>query len=464
MAGSPGPAVGGVPPAREPLRVRVLTEDGPEGPPTAQRVPPGTIGLRVTGLPRIPRALLSRTRPPSTPYGILRLAEEASALTFIGPAAALRSLPETWSRSSRSLVPLAGAAEQALDRFLSRAAQRWRLAHGRELVVGGEPRIMGVVNVTPDSFFDGGRLRTTDQAVAHARDLAEQGAALLDIGGESTRPGARPLPPSQELRRVLPVVERLARTTELLLSVDTRHAEVARRALRAGAHVVNDVGGFRDASLRRVVRREEAGAVLMHMRGIPRTMQRNLRYADLRGEVYAFLEDRTRTAVDEGIPPEALVVDPGLGFGKSFEGTLELLGHVGEFKSLGFPVLVGASRKGFLGALLGGAPPAERLEASVAAALLAVERGAALVRVHDVGPTARALRVLSALRGGSAGDGPSGDGGTGGSPAGTTGGRPPPGYGGASPPAGQRRRPGARVPAPGPRRRRAAHGAPPGHG
>jgi dihydropteroate synthase len=310
---------------------------------------------------------------------------------------------------------------------------------------------MGVVNVTPDSFFDGGRLRSPDEAAAYARSLASQGADLLDVGGESTRPGARPLSPSQELRRVLPVVERLARTSETLLSVDTRHAEVARQALRAGAHVVNDVGGFRDPALRRVVRREEAGAVVMHMRGTPRTMQRDVRYRDLRAEVYAFLEDRTRLAEDEGIPPEALVVDPGLGFGKSFSGTWELLGHVRELRALGYPVLVGASRKGFLGALLGGAPPAERLEVSVAAALLAVERGAAVVRVHDVGPTARALRVLRALRPGPAGAGPSGVCGSGAGSSGASKGPARAGSPARGPPSPRRPRPGRPGPGPGSR-------------
>ena len=420
MGGPPLPLVAGAASLRDPFRVRVLTEDGPERSGSGVRIPPGSVGLRVDGLPGRTRALLLRRRPPRSPPGLRRLPAGPSALVFLGPAEGLRSLPPDWSRISPSLVPLAARAERALDRFFTRSVQRWRLAHGRELTVGGEPRIMGVVNVTPDSFFDGGRLRTPDQAVRHARALAQQGAALLDVGGESTRPGARPLSVPQELRRVLPVVERLARTSELLLCVDTRHAEVARRAIRAGAHVVNDVGGLRDPALRRVVRREEAGVVVMHMRGTPRTMQRNVQYTDLRGEVYAFLEERTRTAMDEGIPPEAVVVDPGLGFGKSFQGTLELLGHVGEFRALGFPVLVGASRKGFLGALLGGALPGERLEASVAAALLAVERGASLVRVHDVGPTARALRVLSAVHGWSAAPGgPSGAPGVDAPPAGT---------------------------------------------
>ncbi len=455
MAASPRPAVGGGSPAPGPLRVRVLTWEGPPGTPVDRRLSPGELGLQLDRLPRGARASLGPGRPAPLPH-LRVLPRGARSLTLLGSAETLRSLPGAWERAPRPLALLAGPVGRALANFFSEAPRPWRLAHGRALTVGAVPRIMGVVNVTPDSFFDGGRLRSPDEAAAYARLLASQGADLLDVGGESTRPGARPLSPSQELRRVLPVVERLARTSETLLSVDTRHAEVARQALRAGAHVVNDVGGFRDPALRRVVRREEAGAVVMHMRGTPRTMQRDVRYRDLRAEVYAFLEDRTRLAEDEGIPPEALVVDPGLGFGKSFPGTWELLGHVREFRALGYPVLVGASRKGFLGALLGGAPPAERLEVSVAAALLAVERGAAVVRVHDVGPTARALRVLRALRPGPAGAGPSGVGGSGAGSSGASKGPARAGSPARGPPSPRRPRPGRPGPGPGSRSPREA--------
>ncbi len=257
---------------------------------------------------------------------------------------------------------------------------------------------MGVLNVTPDSFSDGGRFRDPGEAIQAGLRLVDEGADILDVGGESTRPGASPVPPGVELRRVLPVLEGLARRTESILSVDTRRPSVARAALRAGAHLINDVEGLRRADLRREVARAEAGAVIMHMRGRPATMQADTRYVDMMGEIYAFLDARLRRAEASGIPRERLIVDPGIGFGKSLAGNLEILRRVGEFRGLGVPVLVGASRKSFLGTLLKGAPVGERLEASVAAAVVAALRGAHIVRVHDVAPTVKALRLADALR------------------------------------------------------------------
>ena len=273
-----------------------------------------------------------------------------------------------------------------------------RLAHGRRLRLSGKTLVMGVVNVTPDSFFDGGRYASTDDAVRHGLRLVEEGADLLDIGGESTRPGSAPVPVREELRRVLPVLRSLRARSHVPLSVDTSKPEVAREALRNGAGLVNDVSGLGDRRMREVVRRAGAAAVVMHMRGRPRDMQADTRYDDLLAEVFAELAERTARAEREGIASDQLVVDPGVGFGKSFEGNLELLRRLGEFRSLGYPVMVGASRKSFLGALLGGAPPEHRGEASVTAAVLASLRGASIVRVHDVGPTKEALRVSDAFR------------------------------------------------------------------
>lgn len=296
------------------------------------------------------------------------------------------------------LAHLAEEIEGAVRNYTQRKPRRLRLAHGKELSVGGRTMVMGVVNVTPDSFSDGGRFLEPFAAIEQGRRLAEEGADLLDVGGESTRPGAKGVSLPTELRRVLPVIEGLRRVTDRPISVDTRKAEVARAALRAGADMVNDVEGFRKPALRREVARSEAAAVVMHMRGLPETMQASTAYEDLRGEVFRFLAERTEVAEAEGISRDRLVIDPGLGFGKSFEGNLDLLAHVGELRSLGYPVLVGASRKGFLGAVLGGAPVEERLDASVAAAVAAALRGAELVRAHDVAPTVRALRVADAIR------------------------------------------------------------------
>lgn len=257
---------------------------------------------------------------------------------------------------------------------------------------------MGVLNVTPDSFSDGGQYLEPRAAAAHALEMAAQGADLIDIGGESTRPGATPLDPEEEWRRVEPVLSALAGTLTVPLSIDTRHADVARRAIAHGADIVNDVGGLSDPEMRAVVRESGAAAVVMHMRGTPTTMQQDTQYADLRSEVFRALAEATDRAVADGIPAERLIVDPGLGFGKSPEQSLELLLHAGELRSLGFPVLVGASRKSFLGWAVGGAPAEARGEAGLAAAVLAGLQGVDLVRVHDVAPTVHALALLTRAR------------------------------------------------------------------
>jgi dihydropteroate synthase len=255
---------------------------------------------------------------------------------------------------------------------------------------------MGILNVTPDSFSDGGSFLEPRAAVAHAERLVAEGADLLDIGGESTRPGATPVSPEAEWRRVEPVLRSLTGRLPIPLSIDTRHSEVAGRAVDAGVDIVNDVEGLRSEAMRRVVARTGAATVIMHMRGTPATMQDDLTYANLRGEVVQWLTERTREARAAGIGPDRIVVDPGLGFGKSPEQSLELLAHAGELHGLGYPVLLGASRKSFLGWATHTTDPAARLEAGLAAAVIAAQAGVEIVRTHDVGPTVRALALVSA--------------------------------------------------------------------
>ena len=305
-----------------------------------------------------------------------------------------RLLPKL-KRQPFGLAELAGEVDRALRHYAAHGSRTVPLPH-RPLTLGDRPRVMGVVNVTPDSFSDGGRFLEPAAAVAAALRLAEEGATVVDVGGESTRPGATPVPPDDEWRRVGPVLEALRDRSPVPISVDTRHPEVAARALAAGADLVNDVEGLRSEEMRRVGARADAGAVVMHMRGTPTTMQAELAYGDLRAEVFRALADATDAAVAAGVAPERLLVDPGLGFGKSAEQSLELLAHAGEFRSLGYPVVVGASRKSFLGATTGAGTPTERLEAGLAAAVVAAERGVALVRTHDVGPTVRALALVAA--------------------------------------------------------------------
>jgi dihydropteroate synthase len=255
---------------------------------------------------------------------------------------------------------------------------------------------MGVVNVTPDSFSDGGLYLDAEAAVGHGLRLAGEGAAILDIGGESTRPGAEPVGAEVEMSRVVPVVERLA-GEGLRVSIDTSKLEVARAALDAGATIVNDVAAFRFApELAALVAERGADCVLMHMLGQPRTMQQDPRYEDVVSDVRAFLEARLAFAVAEGVPEERVWLDPGIGFGKSVEHNLELLRRLDEIVAIGRPVVIGTSRKSFLGKLTGGRPEAERLPGTIATNVLALERGASVFRVHDVGPVVDALAVAAA--------------------------------------------------------------------
>jgi dihydropteroate synthase len=259
--------------------------------------------------------------------------------------------------------------------------------------------IMGIVNVTPDSFADGGRYLHPAAAVRQARALAAEGADLLDVGAESTRPGSPGVPAGEERGRLLPVLERLLDDPPCPVSVDTSKPDVAEAALALGAHMVNDVTGLRDgAELARVCAAHGAGLVVMHMQGTPRTMQADPQYGDLLGEVRGGLETAVATAEAAGMAREALCVDPGIGFGKTVAHNLTLLKRLDAFRPIGRPILVGPSRKSFIGALLDRLPPAERLEGTLAACVMAVTAGAHIVRVHDVAAVRRAVRVAEAIR------------------------------------------------------------------
>jgi len=258
--------------------------------------------------------------------------------------------------------------------------------------------IMAIINVTPDSFFDGGHRYDAEKAVADGLAMAANGADLLDVGGESTRPGAEPVSEEQEVARVLPVVRSLRRETQTPISIDTYKSNVARAALDAGADIVNDVSALRfDPAMAPLVAAENVPVVLMHMQGTPRTMQNDPRYVDVVREVRDFLAAQMFEAMDAGIAQERIVLDPGIGFGKTLDHNLQLLRGLPALAALGRPLLVGVSRKGFIGRILN-LEVSDRLEGSLAAAAAAVLAGANIVRVHDVRETLRAVRVADAIR------------------------------------------------------------------
>lgn len=277
------------------------------------------------------------------------------------------------------------------------SSRDWFRAKGRTIQCHGRPLLMGIVNVTDDSFYDGGRYAQAERAVAHALDLVEQGADILDIGGESTRPGAIPISEQDELTRVLPVVEECARRVPVPISIDTTKSRVAQRALDSGASIINDVSALRqDPAMASVVARSEAAVVLMHMQGTPPTMQRDPHYSDVVREVYDFLGERMQVALSAGIHQTNVILDPGIGFGKLLSHNLDILARLSLLTTLNCPLLVGLSRKAFIGEIVGRSVE-HRAWGTAAAVAMAVDRGVHIVRVHDVAMMKDVVQMTAAL-------------------------------------------------------------------
>ncbi len=273
-----------------------------------------------------------------------------------------------------------------------------RIMHAGDAVLdfGEGPLVMGILNVTPDSFSDGGRYLDSGKAFEHGLELASEGADIIDVGAESTRPGSSPVEPAVQIRRIVPVVERLAGETSIVVSVDTSGAEVAEAAIRAGARMINDVTAFSDPDMIRVAAEHDVPVVLMHMKGIPSDMQKDPRYDDVIEEILGFLEERVNLALNGGIDLSSIVVDPGIGFGKRLDDNIMLINRIGEFRSLGTRVLLGHSRKSFLGMLTGFSEPAGRDPATHAVTALCAG-SADIFRVHDVRGTRQVLSVCRGL-------------------------------------------------------------------
>lgn len=273
---------------------------------------------------------------------------------------------------------------------------RWKARH-HTIDLSERAIVMGVLNVTPDSFSDGGLWQEPGSAIKHALELVEEGAGILDIGGESSRPGATPVDESEEIRRVLPVIEALSRSTNVPISIDTAKPTVARAALQSGASIVNDIGGLRLPEMRAVVAEFKAGAVCMHMQGSPGTMQDAPCYTDVAGEIRQFFSETVTRCLASEIVLEQLAFDPGIGFGKSLEHNLAILRQITAFQSLGRPVVLGVSRKSFLSKLTGSADLEDRLWPTVALSAYARHHGTSVLRVHDVKPNAEAIRMTEAI-------------------------------------------------------------------
>ncbi len=294
-----------------------------------------------------------------------------------------------------------GLAEVAatLKRLMANLAlDSWMLTTCRRTMrLGSRVQVMGIVNATPDSFSDAGLFVSTEAAVQGALRMVEQGADIIDVGGESTRPGSEPVSHEEELARVIPVIERLASQIGVPISIDTYKPEIAEQALQAGASIVNDVTGLADERMVKLVAEKSVSIIIMHMKGLPKTMQENPTYEDLMGEISQFFSERAAKALAAGLGYDKIMVDPGIGFGKTLEHNLEIMYRLSEFKSLGYPIVLGPSRKSFIGLALGGLPVDERLEGTAASVAYGIAQGANVVRVHDVKEMVRVAKMTDAI-------------------------------------------------------------------
>ncbi len=327
---------------------------------------------------------------------VLNLSRKKSDLLLLGTEKQFAELIVKLTRHPFGLALLSQEIKKALSNYQKKD---FKLASkGRTLQLGKSTLIMGVLNVTPDSFYDGGRYSNFKRAVDRGLEMVEEGADIIDIGGESSRPGASPVGEKEESKRVIPVIKKLSSGIKAFISIDTHKSGVAGKAIDAGASMVNDISALRmDEKMARVVKGSGVPVCLMHMRGTPRNMQKNPRYRDVVSEIFAFLRERIDFCEQAGIDIEKTIVDPGIGFGKTVEHNLQILKNLDQFKSLGRPIIIGVSRKSLIGKVLQ-LEPEQRLEGSLAAAIWSMMKGASILRVHDVKETKRAVKMVEAIR------------------------------------------------------------------
>ena len=317
-----------------------------------------------------------------------------------GTIKGVRSLIGKIKQQPFGLKALSGDLESYIDKLDENKKRKELIIGKKEFNLSEDVLIMGILNVTPDSFYDGGYYFEKDKACRRAETIVKEGAQIIDVGGMSTRPGSLPVGLEEEVERIIPVIEYISKNYDILVSADTYRSEVARRAIAAGAHIINDISSFSmDSNMVKVIAEGDVSVVVMHIKGTPENMQKNPEYEDVVDEIYDYLEDKTNIAIDSGIKPGKIIIDPGIGFGKTLEHNLEILNKVYEFRMLGYPVLIGASRKSFIGNILD-LPVEERLEGSLAAAICSVINGVNILRVHDVKETIRAVKIAKRITNG----------------------------------------------------------------
>ncbi|MFO8110523.1 MAG: dihydropteroate synthase [Thermoplasmata archaeon] len=345
-------------------------------------------GLDPRGANILKQECLAAGAEAAVSWAALSFSEEKSEVIMMATLAQYGRVLRKLKEQPFDLPVLASEIERALEYFDDPK---------RPPMPGSGTRVMGILNVTPDSFYDGGRYTHTTDAVQRGLAMVQQGADIIDIGGESTRPGSRRLSVEEEAQRVVPVIEKLSRKTDVRISVDTHDPSVAEEAVDAGASMINDVYGLRAEGMTETAASLDVPVVIMHMQGTPETMQKDPHYDDVIGEIYGFLKHMTLKAEDAGVSPDNIIIDPGIGFGKKLVHNLEIISRLEEFNSMGYPVLLGASRKSFLGEILG-KEAEERLYGSLGIAAVAVQKKVGILRVHDVKETLDVVRSVQALK------------------------------------------------------------------
>lgn len=325
-------------------------------------------------------------------YNALPPKGEKGNVMIMGTEKQMELLVARLKRQYERLKKLGEEIENLLHRFERKVVMK---IGNKKFEFGKRSYIMGILNVTPDSFYNGGKYFNMENAIEHAREMEKHGADIIDIGGESSRPFSKRIDEKEEMKRVLPVIEALSNETNVPISIDTYKPKVAEAAIQAGAAMINDIMALRNG-MENVAREYDVPVVLMHMKGTPETMQINPYYEDVTAEIMKFLDERIKFALENGIDEDKIIIDPGIGFGKRQEDNLRIISHLAEFKSLGMPILIGASRKSFIGNILN-LPPEERLEGSIASAIVAILNGANIIRCHDVLATKRAATVADAI-------------------------------------------------------------------